>query len=1160
MNPLKIQNSEKFVDFIDSFETELRENWFQREIKSAYDQYLSAEDGSRGNSDLSIGIGKLIPLIGVVSKKVFQAVGDLKLRLIAPNSDSYDLILKRKWMHEKGKLLFEDCDTISFILKELQVVKDPSPAENQLAASLKGLYIKRMKEFSKMIDEPLLEERELFDLVCSSFGDCQPHLERILKHYLDILEIEQKLEPLDVDLNYKSPKDPTLFPLAKFRSALTSQLLQLDHENRSLLETLKKKVLKAPKQEERLFSLSEKRSIDYLKDVQERFFAITCQGLEDEKIRKHREIRVITKDIHRSVQREFKGSTPKWALTPWGKVLCEKASGPQLTLFQSLKEKYNTAATHAELVKSLFSNNPGENGTQFLEKITSLKELKRNSKQQLETLRREYINIDNANAEATKEKIVSLEKVEKQLSMTIYQKFLNRLIDLTCSSRLKVRKLQEELSNREDAIDSYKMFQQYVQKLLKIEAGLPEKIKDLYTKEKSSDYIAMLASKIEANYEPSFNQKVMVALEKYGQPLCMIPSFLEGEIQKLQHQNEIDLLTIESCNFRVKVLNNAFEATIIKYQNSYNSTQHIDVFTAFGKWLTDTLAYTLSFGYWKMANAAPSEYFRRKDLADLGYDMMFDCKKLLEKLVDRPGETWKDVIGAELNDFITWASNHPIAAASIASNLTQLMHTVYTNKDILNQFVSRLKANVFMSAVLGALGRPIKEMPDHENELRFRALADLVQYLPVWTRGAQTIGGLFKDYRKGSTLFDTLVNFGERALLGVVDRGMHDMIANLPTEMAVVGLQIARVIANVVHGQAYMDSVAERQKVEFINNTSQNAQMFLRPSTLKNKLVQWSQILSAAKGKEKLLRLISTLGIIGGGASLAAPSVYLLIGLLGPFGILPAIAASAGILFYSFKKALQVNELLDDVFPNTFETVRRQEASNLFDEKENQMNKLMKKNIEDLQRRGILPNQVDCPENLQAWAHHPAVQELCKAQQVEFDKKLSLAETIEVNNKKPATMLEHFLNTEKTLVLKPNDYLSIFNNQLLKPDYKTELQEKIKEVLRSEGIETRLTVNEMSNLATSLLNENILLAANSWLKRKLLCSYKEHFIENYVGYKASPYRPNYHLATDDDDPDVLLENMLCDEIAKLNGNLAVNQDQRILRLVLQAYVAKPNKS
>lgn len=733
--------------------------------------------------------------------------------------------------------------------------------------------------------------------------------------------------------------------------------------------------------------------------------------------------------------------------------------------------------------------------------------------------------------------------------MSVYQSFLNRLINLTSKAKLEVRKTKEQITLRGIEISGYKTLQQYVQKLVKIESSLPEVMKTSY-KKNSSDYVAILSSKLEATYEPIFNQKVMAALEKFNQPLTAIPGMLEGEIQLLLHQNEIGQVKSEADNFRAKALNSAFDSTIIKYQTAFNSTREVDIYQAFRTWLKDTFSYVISLGYWKPTNSAPSEYFRRKDLADIGYDMIYDCEKLLLGLKAKPGETWVDPLKALINDFINWASEHPGAASGIASDMAQVI-AVFSDKNVVLRFASVLKANVFMSAVLGALGRPIKEMPDKENELRFRALADLLRYAPIWARGIQTVGSVINNFESNKPVISILKTLASSLTGGIVDKGMRDMIDVIPNEYKVIGLQIARVIANIVHGQAYMDSVAERQKVEFINNTSQYAQLLLRPNSLKNKLIQWSQIISAARGKEKLFRLASSVGIVLGGISLSVPFGMLVIGFLGPFGLLPAIAASAGVLFYSFKKALQVNELLDDVFPNTFETVRRQEASKLFDLHRKQIKQKMKENMEDLQRRGIIPDRVSYPESLSNCTNHIGFQETRRQQQSEFIKKLELAEKMELNNKAPSTFRENYLKTQKVATLNPNDYLSIFNAQLLKPDYKTECVEKLKEVFSADA---SISDDDIHNLAISMLNENILQSANGWLRQKLLISYKEHFIENYINYKVSPYRPAYQLASHSEDPDQVLENMLWAEVAKLNGNLAINQDQQILRLVLKTYI------
>lgn len=1152
MNPLKINNSEDFVNFIDSFETQIRENRFQKSINKAYENFLKSDADHEDCPDC-LGFEKIISKIGVLPLKIIESLGDLKLQLATP-SPSNPPVSARKWMHEKAKLITEDCKNLSLIIAQLNSIEDASEPEKEFSKTLKELYIAKMKEFAELINEPLLEEKELFDLVLNSFEQCEQHLSKIQNHYLKILEIEEELEPLEVNLEFKSCMHPSIQPLALQRFALSKQMLLLDGESQALLNTLKQKCLEQALSEKRLLSSTEKRTTNYLKKLQENFFSYTRQGIENEKIRKHREIRIVTKDIHRKVQNEGNKENPHWSITPWGRVLCEGADGEKTSL-QKIKDKYNTSASLFNFITKIFTESDGLTPKQFTEKITALKVLKRDVKQQLEVLRQEQVNINNINSEETKAKIISLELVEKQHSMSIYQCFLNRLIDLTSQAKLQVRKTKEQIALREVEVNGFRTLQQYVQKLVKIEEALPETVKKDYKKQ-SSDYIAMLSSKLEATYEPIFNQKVMACFEKFDQPLASIPGLLEGEIQKLLHKNEIDELQIEACNFRAKALNSAFDSTIVKYQNAYNSTREVDVAKAFFYWCKDTFLHVTTLGYWKPTNLTPSEFFQRKDLADMGYDMIYDCQKLLLSLKAKPGQTWQDPFKELINDFINWASEHPTAAAGMASDMAQLI-AVFSDKNVALRFASVLKANVFMTAVLGALGRPIKEMPDKENELRFRAASQLLKFGPVWMRGVNAGVSLFNNFDSKNIITSVVSSLLNSIGSGFVDQAMRDMINTIPNAWKVFGLQVARVIANIVHGQAYMDSVAERQKVEFINNTSQYAQLLLRPNSLKNKLLQWYQVISAATGKEKIYRLASSVGIVLGGASLVAPFSMLVIGFLGPFGLIPAAAATVAVLFYSFKKALQVNELLDDVFPNTFETVRRQEASRLFDLNRKQIKQRMKENIQDLQRRGIIPEKVHYDESLSNCMNNIGFLEIRRLQQLEFTRKLELAEKMDLDNKGPATFRENYMKTQKVVTLSPNDYLSIFNAQLLKPDYKTECMEKLKEVFSADP---RVTESDIHNLATSMLNENILQCANGWLRQKLLLSYKEHFIENYINYKVSPYRPAYHLPNDNEDPDQLLENMLWAEVAKLNGNLAVNQDQQILRLVLKTYItnAKDN--
>jgi len=220
--------------------------------------------------------------------------------------------------------------------------------------------------------------------------------------------------------------------------------------------------------------------------------------------------------------------------------------------------------------------------------------------------------------------------------------------------------------------------------------------------------------------------------------------------------------------------------------------------------------------------------------------------------------------------------------------------------------------------------------------------------------------------------------------------------------------------------------------------------------------------------------------------------------------------------------------------------MRRFEASSLYEKMSGEMNEVMNKNILDLQKRGVIPTEIQLSKKLDHWSNSKVYIDVRKWLHNDMLQKLEISEKIETQNKRS---------------IKPNDYLHLFIQQILKKDYQSEVVSRLRESFKKGKITANITEDDYKELSNKITNESILSNAGNWLKGRLLSSYKSEFVNNYVNYKVSPYRPAHHYPNSSQDPEVILENLLRTECAKLDSSLAITMEDKILREIVRTYVA-----
>jgi len=420
MNPAKIQTVEQFKNFVREFDHELRSQPLNNELRKAYEEYQNSPD-FKYHIFFKWNFKWCLHAINRVSEATRRAIGELKLYFSLGNDSNLchnkqlekHLSEKRKWIHQKGKFIKEDCQKISSILQSFES-KSTKPAEQVFIEKLKSLYIQKFKQIGELVDDSLFSENKFFDIVKKDFSNIENDLAKLQQRYVRILKYQTPLDPSGSSLDKQNPHD---FSIQKY--VLINHDLCLTAEKEKIFDTLKEKVLRNELSSNKSEKETHLKVIDglILKNLND-----TKQKIDNQKVIKH-------KNIHRHddyALRQAKLNTSiqsSWTLTPAGRILNE-TSIPDYKL------------------------RGAENKNDFEVTIDALKRVRYQLKQKLHFVRKDLLNLDNKNPKAAQKKLIELEDAIKHESLSIYQAFLNKMIDLVGDCQLLKRQRKESIDLR----------------------------------------------------------------------------------------------------------------------------------------------------------------------------------------------------------------------------------------------------------------------------------------------------------------------------------------------------------------------------------------------------------------------------------------------------------------------------------------------------------------------------------------------------------------------------------------------------------------------------------------------------------------------------------------------------------------------------------------
>jgi hypothetical protein len=444
---------------------------------------------------------------------------------------------------------------------------------------------------------------------------------------------------------------------------------------------------------------------------------------------------------------------------------------------------------------------------------------------------------------------------------------------------------------------------------------------------------------------------------------------LKKEGDKLTPQEKA-LLEIE-----VQVLNAKFEGLIGKFEQVSTSTAQRSLVAAASQTTLEVLKSIASFGYFQPHLTSVGELKQRKRYADLGYNMLADVKEWFNTLKPKENESIADCLKREVMAFLVWADKHPRTAIALSSDMA-LTCAVIGGQSYMDQFMTTMRAKAYTTAFMEGWGQLEEEPVETQEELKYRALADLAHYAPMVTAAVKAVT------TSGLNPQQILLNTAVDVLKAAFVQQAREFI---PEEYATAALQALTII----RGEGFQRVLEQQRNLELVRIGGAAKQLLIDPSGfishLKMKARVWFQTIQQAKGAEKVYRIATQIVLPGVVIGSAVGGAYL----FGSVVLIPLTFAAAGV-FLAIRK---VNQVFDQVYSTKSKVLefmqkhKKEEAEQAI---EQQIQVEQTRFIADLRERQVLPPVFAPKASLQlSPAQEAAYQEIKQAKVRELAAQLS---------------------------------------------------------------------------------------------------------------------------------------------------------------------------
>lgn len=295
--------------------------------------------------------------------------------------------------------------------------------------------------------------------------------------------------------------------------------------------------------------------------------------------------------------------------------------------------------------------------------------------------------------------------------------------------------------------------------------------------------------KKEASKEISPDKKNYYSLSIYNEVLIRVIAVIAENNLCLKNKN-LTVLQIKNYEDFNSELNLYYQ----KYFNKYCKTPNIKTCSELIKSELLSVFYTPPL--------TKEIILQKKILADAGYSMIHEVKKWLEKPILT--HNFATHIQNEMNDFITWAKDHPRIASLLGADIA-LTCSVLLGKKPSKCILNSINAMIYTKIFLDALGlcRDSIQIED-EKLLKFRALADFISYSPMVATMIQTT----TEGLRGN--FPSFTSFALNAVTGASVTTLAQKIArNIPDGHE----KLTALIISILRGQDLQNIILEQRNL-----------------------------------------------------------------------------------------------------------------------------------------------------------------------------------------------------------------------------------------------------------------------------------------------------------------------------------------------------------
>lgn len=1038
--------------------------------------------------------------------------------------------LKQEFIKLRGEIYAQKCDLLVQLKGYLKAKTGDkrSPEEEQLIQELNGLYGSFSRKMAVLFQDKLLESDVVQELmeVDDSFRE---DVIKIYQIYSRGIRQEYRLGELLSSLSQQGVEDQRnakTHLVARSQLALVHTHLHILAEERSIMAKMVRHINQSIEQlpygdASRAKLQRDLEAFRQLRDANDReanAMGHKRRNLVSEITRRHGIDTIYGAHLAEEVgeepiDRELNDIMNKkgWTLTPWAEVLTSgeyKGVGESIQglLRNSFVDTINTLKEEIYKIKR-------ESGAIKREKADLQNQVRESedivARLQRQPNKQQEIFIHTESIIAMKQRIDNLDKKLETLRIEenhqkyfMHQAILKRTIEVRSQMEKKIKVKQNEMNeNQKRLSDLDSQIKENKGKLL-IEQNkykaTEESLASLWGESRTTIFDQEQAGKRQERLVNSLRES-RAKMSNLQATIRGLEADLDTNVgPQMRKQIEENAQFIKEMRRETGQLDQTFD----KMHHSYvEETRHLpslgiaSAITQEAKGMIAGVLHKISALGYVQEHVSPEQLRRDKDLADQGYSMLEQIKKLMNDIKIPQGMTIGAGLLHLLNTVPQWAENNPEIASSIAADLA-LVYSQISNENAFQQFVTRLRVKTYSRMLLERTGKPqpalTKEEQDRraEEALKYQALADLAHYLPF-------LNALVKA---GTSIKDlTVVEFVKAtAQAGWELTKVHAVMRAgdaYSLDDARTTLTVVQTALDYMKGDVAESTIGEQETQEYIEHAVTAYNLYKKPKSTMQRIGRdikhwWNKIWAAPTKKERWLRFF-TQAVIPATATIIGIGVCIAIPFLAPLSVL-AVAGPiiASVIGGTYKLSEKANMAFDGAYGKEAEmNVRKAEAEQLMQEHFGEtLNQQRDRYMEILKEKNFVPEVVVTPND--------------QLTQVELTTKDAVKKAIKTKMEKDVGLRQESINrlnegqpNKKKMTLR--HYADIFSESIAKENLEMYIREELsktpnvsEDIVR--GMIAEITPKIMPNIIAELEQE--------WLKDKVELGLKDQFTDLFQAY------------------------------------------------------------